>query len=135
MELTCVQPGYLFEHRRALETIPLPTGDGKLLFLGIPGKIHNVDGSYVLRYKQDAERSKGIVLYLSGAKFQVDLAKDLPNEIKFFIDGVEMMLKRNVIVVGCKGRYILNEDRWPAKAEPPDQSILTNEQAKESEDI
>lgn len=127
MNLICQQPWLLRVHARAVTDLKLPEGDGDILFLGISGPLHAVRGEHLTNHEALAEKCTGIVLYLNDVRFKADEAKDLTSNIKFFVDGIEMQLRRNVLIIGCPtsrdriaDRFILNRNRWPDPESPPE---------------
>ena len=122
MRVTTLQSRYLAHIQSAFKDAALPDEEGSLFFVGVQGSLTEVEGASLLLFKDAAEKSTGIILFLDDVRFKVDKACDFTDNIKFFIDGIESILGRNVVIVGCpidrtksSERYILNEDRWPHK--------------------
>lgn len=131
MKVVCMQPRFLQAARRAQES--LPEIEGEFFFLGITGNVDAVYGNALLPFKEQVEKTRGIVLYLDDMRFKGEKARDLTNNIKFFIDGLEhRIFNRNVLIIGCPvdqaksaERYILNEDRWPHRNPEAEQTAQT----------
>lgn len=135
MKILCEQPHFLTVHARLAKEVREFNFDGTVFLLGVTGALADLNGSDILPFKQSMQKTQGIALYLHDTNFKSDTAAELPEAVKYFIDGVEKVLGRHVLIVGCPldrqrtaEHWILNENRWPErKAENLGETILNAE--------